>query len=92
MGERGVPQAPWMVSTTVSYVDFSRLCYVIFQFPGFRPELLKYGVTFTLSKSKGSIEWINVNIDSLNHYANQINTNIYNEYNILNKCFQDGGT
>ena len=63
----------------LSYVDFSRLCYVISQFSEFIPELLKNGITFPLKKIKGDIECIDINIDGLNYYVNQINTNTYND-------------
>ena len=56
------------------------------------PELSKNGITFPLSESKRAIEWRNINVANLNHYLNQINTKIYNEYKISDQCFQDDGT
>ena len=45
-------------------------------------------MTFTMSKSKRSVEWRNINIDGSNNYVNQINTNTCNDYNISDQCFQ----
>ena len=49
---------------------------------------MKNGMTFTMSKSKRSVEWRNINIDGSNNYVNQINTNTCNDYNISDQCFQ----
>ena len=54
----------------LDYCDYSRLCNVITKYTDLRPNMLRYGISFSLSASQRAIEWKDANIPYSEVYVN----------------------
>ena len=66
----------WIGRIILSYVDFSKICYVIKYFTELKQNIGKEDITFTLSSSSRAIEWQNKHIIELESYVDQIDTSL----------------
>ena len=71
----------------LSYVDFNRLCNVISQFSKLNLDILKGGITFTLSYSSRTCKRRKNVITNLQKHKNKFCTRTYGDYTMTEHYF-----
>ena len=57
--------------------DYSRLCHIVSKFHELFPNVLNYGLTFTISTNQRVIEWRDSYIPGFEMYYNKTHRNTY---------------
>ena len=73
----------------LSYVDFSKICYVIKYFSELKQDFGEEGIAFPSSSSSIAIEWRNEHLLELELYVDKIDTSLYGDFTINTRHFKD---